>query len=164
MIEDPSTDPSRYAAVVSTPIGLLGVVVADSALTELDFLADWMPRIAPRSEVALRVAEQLLAYFTTPGFKFSLPLAPAGTPFQRKLWLAMSEIPCGETQTYGQLAARIASSARAVGGGCRANPIPIVIPCHRVVAQTGLGGYMGEQAGASFSLKRALLLYEGARI
>lgn len=156
------TDPSRYSAVVSTPIGPLGVVVADSTLCEIDFLPDWTPAVAPRCRVAAQVADQLLAYFANPAFKFSLPLAPAGTPFQRQLWLALADIPAGETRTYGQLAKQLDTSARAVGGGCRANPIPIVIPCHRVVGQEGLGGYMGDQLDLVLSLKRALLLSEGA--
>ncbi len=155
---------SSYSAVLTTPIGKVGLVLADASLTEIDFLPPSFPAIAPLSSLAGEIAEQLNAYFTTSDFTFSLPLAPHGTPFQRRVWSALLGIDAGQTQTYGRLAAELKSSARAVGGGCRANPIPIVIPCHRVVASAGLGGFMGQRVGESFEMKRWLLAHEKVQL
>lgn len=151
----------RYAAVLATPVGQLGVVVVDGALVELDFLSSSVTSVPPRSAIARLVVEQLEAYFRQPRFQFSLPLAPSGTPFQCRVWAALTEIPFGQVVTYGQFARELGTSARAVGGGCRANPIPIVIPCHRVVARSGLGGFMGQRSGDAHDLKRQLLEREG---
>lgn len=151
----------RYAAVLATPVGQVGVVVAEAGLAELDFLPSTVTSRQPNSAMARLVVEQIEAYFRQSNFHFSLPLAPRGTPFQSRVWVALAEIPFGQTVTYGQLAQTLGSSARAIGGGCRANPIPIVIPCHRVVAQSGLGGFMGQRAGDEHDLKRQLLVREG---
>jgi methylated-DNA-[protein]-cysteine S-methyltransferase len=83
-----------------------------------------------------------------------------GTEHQRKVWQAMQAIPCGQTLTYGELATRIGSSAQAVGQACGSNPVPIVIPCHRVVGKTGLGGFMQHAEGESLDIKRWLLDHE----
>lgn len=88
--------------------------------------------------------DQLIAYFDGSLRTFDLPLRPAGTLFQNKVWAAMQSIPYGETRTYGQVAKKLRSAARAVGTACGANPIPIIIPCHRIVAASGLGGYSGD--------------------
>jgi len=151
----------RYAAILATPVGQLGVVVVEAGLAELDFLPRTVSSLKPDSAIAELVVEQIQTYFRQANFQFSLPLAPRGTPFQCRVWAALAEIPFGQIVTYGQLAQTLGSSARAVGGGCRANPIPIVIPCHRVVAQSGLGGFMGQRAGDEYELKRQLLVREG---
>jgi methylated-DNA-[protein]-cysteine S-methyltransferase len=88
--------------------------------------------------------DQLIAYFDGSLRTFDLPFRPAGTLFQNKVWAAMQNIPYGETRTYGQVAKKLRSAARAVGTACCANPIPIIIPCHRIVAASGLGGYSGD--------------------
>ena len=107
-----------------------------------------------------RAAEQLGEYFAGARRDFDLPLDPAGTPFQRRVWTEMTRIPFGATESYGALARKAGSVARAVGGACGANPIPIVIPCHRVVGEGGaLGGFSG---GAGVATKLALLELEGA--
>jgi len=104
-------------------------------------------------------AQQLGEYFAGTRRNFDLPLDPAGTPFQRRVWTEMARIPFGATESYGALARKTGSVARAVGGACGANPIPIVIPCHRVVAEGGgLGGFSG---GTGPATKRALLELEG---
>jgi methylated-DNA-[protein]-cysteine S-methyltransferase len=103
---------------------------------------------------------QLRAYFYGDLRNFELPLAPVGTDFQQRVWREMAKIPFGQTITYGELAARSGSVARAVGGACGANPIPIIIPCHRVLGGGGkLGGFSG---GLGPDSKRALLEHEGA--
>ena len=84
---------------------------------------------------------------------------PQGSPFETRVWAAMRQIPYGETRCYGDLADAVGSAARAVGRACGSNPIPIVIPCHRVLAKSGLGGYSGQ---GGLATKRRLLALEGA--
>ncbi|MEE9573942.1 MAG: methylated-DNA--[protein]-cysteine S-methyltransferase, partial [Candidatus Neomarinimicrobiota bacterium] len=99
-------------------------------------------------------------YFKNPDSYFNLPLAPKGTTFQQKVWQALQNIPSGETRTYGELAKQLNTSPRAIGNTCRANPIPIVIPCHRVVGQNNDGGFMGKTTGQSLEIKKWLLEHE----
>ncbi len=116
-----------------------------------------------RDESPLREAiDQLRAYFSGESFEFDLPLAPGGTPFQKKVWAALREIPCGETRSYGELAATIGlpGSSRAVGAANGRNPIAIVVPCHRVIGANGnLTGYAG-----GLNIKQALLEHEARMI
>jgi methylated-DNA-[protein]-cysteine S-methyltransferase len=150
-----------YDAVIASPLGRLGIE-ARSALTSIDFVPPRTPLRAPRTALARRVCAQLKAYFVNPRARFDLPLAPGGSEFQQKVWRAMRRIPSGSVQRYGELARRIGSAARAVGGACRANPVPIVVPCHRVVAAAGPGGYMGATRGRAMDIKRWLLAHEQA--
>ncbi|MCP4042152.1 MAG: MGMT family protein, partial [Gammaproteobacteria bacterium] len=83
-----------------------------------------------------------------------------GTDHQLRVWNALGEIPPGETMTYGELARHLGSGPRAVGNACRSNPVPIVVPCHRVVSATGLGGFMGDTAGEPMAIKSWLLRHE----
>jgi len=108
------------------------------------------------------VIDQLQCYFLDPGWRFDLPLAPSGTPFKQRVWQALQSIPPGETKNYGRLATQLCTSARAVGNACRENPIPIVIPCHRVVGAHGLGGYMGSWDGEPVAIKQWLLTHESS--
>lgn len=87
--------------------------------------------------------------------------APAGSPFQRRVWRAIRAIPSGRTRTYGEVAAELGSAPRAVGGACRANPYPLLVPCHRVIGATGLGGFAGDASGRLIAIKRWLLAHEG---
>ena len=116
---------------------------------------------APSSAFERRVVQQLENYFDNPAVNFSVPFALAGTPFQQRVWLALTRIPAGETLTYGELAANLGSGARAVGNACRHNPAPIIVPCHRVVAASGIGGYSGSITGLLLDRKRWLLEHEG---
>lgn len=157
--------PQRYDAVIRAPFGRLGIVLAGEALAAVDFLPGKTPLAAPRSAAARRVCRQLAAYLRDPRQRFDLPLAPAGSRFQQRVWQRLRRIPPGQVLTYGALARSLKSAPRAVGGACRANPVPIVIPCHRVCAASGLGGYMGRRAGRALAIKRWLLAHErrGAR-
>jgi methylated-DNA-[protein]-cysteine S-methyltransferase len=94
----------------------------------------------------------------------AIPLRCIGTPFQRRVWDELRAIAPGTTLSYGQLAAQLGTSARAVAGACRANPLPIVIPCHRVVSEHGLGGYCGATEGPWLDVKRWLLRHEADAI
>ena len=106
------------------------------------------------------MVDQLLRYFTDPRHTFSIPLLLQGTPFQQRVWRALLNLPAGETVSYGALATQLATGARAVGNACRANPVPIIVPCHRIVACDGLGGYSGAIAGTQLGIKRWLLEHE----
>jgi methylated-DNA-[protein]-cysteine S-methyltransferase len=110
------------------------------------------------------VARQLARYFADGRGGFDLALAPRGTEFQRRVWALMRAIPAGETRTYGSIARELGSAPRAVGQACRANPLPIVVPCHRVVAAHGLGGFAGDTSGRRLAVKRWLLRHEGVRV
>jgi methylated-DNA-[protein]-cysteine S-methyltransferase len=116
-----------------------------------------LPQDSPTLE---NIVNQLTRYFLDPQWRFKLPLAPGGTPFQRRVWQALRMVPSGKTITYGMLAAQLGTGARAVGNACRKNPIPIIIPCHRVVAARDWGGFMGERMGRPLAIKQWLLRHE----
>ena len=149
------------AGYFHAPFGPLAVYDDGEFVTALSFGPHHC--IGPRpTRLTCETVRQLRAYFAQPGFAFSLPVKPAGTAFQQRVWAALQQIPRGSVLTYGQLAEQLGSSARAVGGACRANPLPLIIPCHRVVASTGLGGYAGHTSGDTFDIKRWLLEFEQA--
>ena len=151
-----------YAAVLTAPWSgvMLGVSVHDEFVTSIDFLADNAVAHSASEGVAGEAVRQLQAYFRDPQHQFSLPLQPIGTPFQLRVWNILRRIPAGLTRSYGEVAQHLGSGARAVGGACRANPIPVIIPCHRVVAAHGMGGFMGVTAGRGLQLKQRLLAHE----
>ena len=108
-------------------------------------------------QAGLRAREQVQAYFDGEITAFDLPLAPFGSPYRRRVWAALCTIPYGQTRTYQEIAAAAGGSARSVGGANGANPLPVLIPCHRVVGSSGLGGYSG---GDGLDTKRHLLSLE----
>lgn len=155
-----------FQACVRTPFATLGITTTDTHVTGIRFLAPSVPMLAPRrGSLAFLVCVQIQAYLENPGFAFDLPLRLNGTRHRLQVWEAMQRIPAGSVRTYGEIAAELRSSARAVGGACGANPIPLVVPCHRVVAaDRTLGGFMGSREAGGFELgiKRWLLEHEGA--
>ena len=162
---DAAARPSaEYIVVVATPwpVLKLGVRADHRAVIAVDFLAGDAEEMRAASPLAREAQRQLRNYLRDPHHVFTLPLTPAGTAFQRRVWDAMQRIPAGTLACYGDLADRLDSSARAVGGACRANPIPVIIPCHRVVGRNGLGGFMGATAGRSLQIKQWLLAHEAA--
>ncbi len=148
--------------IIESPVGRLSITEANGALVRIAWSDHEAgdPRAQPgETPLLARAAEQLGEYFAGARRDFDLPVNPAGTPFQRRVWTEMARIPFGATESYGALARKTGSVARAIGGACGANPIPIVIPCHRVVGEGGaLGGFSG---GAGPPTKRALLELEG---
>ncbi len=112
--------------------------------------------------LAAEVVRQLEAYRRNPAFHFDLPLAPSDTGFQDRVRRALQHIPPGATVSYGELARDIASGPRAVGNALKRNPFPLVIPCHRVTAKRGLGGYGGAVDGPMLTIKRGLLAHEAS--
>src|ERR1700719_3057367 len=150
-----------YAAKLAAPFAVLGIRASGGAVTGIEYLPKNERMQAPANALAERACRQLQRYFADPEFHFTLPLAPAGTAFRRKVWDALAGIPVGESRTYGELARSLHT---AVGGACGANPIALVIPCHRVVGSQGsLGGFMGTTDGDPIAIKRWLLTHEGYR-
>ena len=151
-----------YQAKLKAPFGVLGIRCEADALTGIEFLAPDTSLLPPQNAFAQTVCEQLTTYFADPDFHFDLPLKLNGTAHQNKVWQAMCAIPRGQTRQYGELAIQLGSSPRAVGQACGNNPIPIVIPCHRVVSKSGMGGFMHHSGGYALDIKRWLLAHEGA--
>jgi methylated-DNA-[protein]-cysteine S-methyltransferase len=149
-----------YAALVTTPVGILGIRLSGGQLVGIDLAARATALAHAPDEAARDVLDQLFHYFEDARWQFDLPLEMRGTPFQRRVWQARCRIPSGSTRSYGELAGELDSSARAVGGACRRNPIPIVVPCHRVIAAGGVGGFMGQRDGNALAIKQWLLDHE----
>ncbi|MCW5773500.1 MAG: methylated-DNA--[protein]-cysteine S-methyltransferase [Rhodospirillaceae bacterium] len=144
----------RYRLSLDTPLGWLTLVADRNAITALD----WGRAAEAPSPVVKDGGAQLREYFAGTRRAFDLPLAPSGSAHELRLWAELCRIPYGATITYGELARRADTVARAAGGGCGANPIAVVIPCHRVTAAGGaLGGYSGRGGSAT---KRKLLALE----
>ena len=156
------TELGIFTKIIDSPVGRLSIAEAGGAVVRIAWSDHEAgePKAQPgETPLLARAAQQIGEYFAGTRRDFDLPLDPAGTPFQRRVWTEMARIPFGATESYGTLARKTGSVARAVGGACGANPIPIVIPCHRVVAEGGaLGGFSG---GTGPATKRALLELEG---
>lgn len=150
-------------ALVETPLGPIGLSWDGETLTGVDLEPD-SDHVGAGAIPPEAVSRQLEQYFNDGRGTFDLPLASSGTEFQRRVWSLMRAIPAGETRTYGDIARELGSAARAVGQACRANPLPIVVPCHRVVAAQGLGGFAGDTSGRKLEVKRWLLHHEGAQV
>ena len=131
---------------------------------EIDYVASIGSPKKTSDSLLNEVIVQLKQYLISPNFQFDLPLSPKGTTFQRKVWERLQNIAPGEVITYGEIAAELNSSPRAVGNACRHNPISLVIPCHRVVSASGIGGFSGQIAGEKISIKQRLLAHEGVEI
>ena len=153
---------AEFDAVLAFPAMRVGVRTRDGRIAEIRYLPPSARLVAPRNALAERAVRQLERYRDDPRAAFDLPVAPEGTPFQLRVWRALREIPCGETRTYGVVARSIGSVARAVGQACGENRLPIVIPCHRVVAAGGLGGFAHARGGYLLEAKRWLLTHERA--
>ena len=151
-----------YQAKVATPFCVLGVRTAAERVQEIVFLPVSQAELAPCDAVAESVCRQIGRYVADPEFRFDLPLASRGTRFQRRVWSKISAIAPGRTRSYGEIAREIDSAARAVGQACGANPLPLVVPCHRVLAAGGIGGFAHHEGGFHLSVKRWLLAHEGA--
>ena len=151
-----------YTAIIESPCGMLGILDNGQVLQAINFLYDAQPVRSPRSLFTETVAIQLEKFFADPSFQFDLPLVAPTTPFQLQARQALLSIPLGKTMSYGNVAKTIASSARAIAGACRRNPVPIVVPCHRVVAVNGLGGFSGAIDGHPLATKKWLLKHESA--
>jgi methylated-DNA-[protein]-cysteine S-methyltransferase len=141
---------------ISSPVENLVLDEDDEALVAIRWADE---RAGNGSSLLAEAARQLDAYFAGTLSVFDLPLRPAGSPFETRVWAAMQDIPYGETRCYGDLAVATHSAPRAVGRACGRNPIPIVIPCHRVLGKGWMGGYSGS---GGLKTKQILLELEGA--
>ncbi|MEE9358071.1 methylated-DNA--[protein]-cysteine S-methyltransferase [Candidatus Vondammii sp. HM_W22] len=159
----------EYQAVIASPVGLLGICVSKNRVTRVDFF--WKDEIdepvillQSTSPSVQQAVEQLDCYFNDGSASFSLPLKPIGTPFQCRVWDALSRIAPGEVRTYGDIARELKTSPRAVGNACRVNPLPIIVPCHRIVAAGGIGGFSGRREGERLDVKSWLLAHESVTL
>ena len=143
------------ALTIQTPVGTLTLTETDGALTAIS----WGGHATDSSPLLTEAKSQIDAYFARDRQHFDLPLTVHGSDLQRRVCALMLRIPFGETRTYGDLARDLDTPAQAIGQACGGNPIPLVIPCHRVLAARSLGGFSG---GAGIETKVALLKHEGA--
>ena len=150
----------RFDAVVRLPFGFVGVRTRGACVEEICFLTGEAQAKAPANALAQRVVDQLFTYCADSSTRIDLPLAIEGTDFQRRVWDQIARIPPGTTATYGELARRLKGEARAVGQACGDNRLPLAIPCHRVVAASGIGGFAHHRGGAYERIKRWLLVHE----
>jgi methylated-DNA-[protein]-cysteine S-methyltransferase len=154
---------AMFNAVIDAPFGKVGIRTGGGEVREIVYLPAHTASVAPDCELALRAAAQIERYFEHADAAFDLPLALSlGTPFQRSVWDGICAIEAGDVLTYGELAKRVGSiNPRAVGQACGDNPFPLVIPCHRVVAASGLGGFAHHKGEGFFrDVKRWLLAHE----
>ena len=145
---------------MDTPFALVGVRTEGDELAEIVYLPRSAGAMAPANALAEQFCAQMQEYIADPGYCFKLPLKTVGTAFQRRVWEQIAAIPCGQTRTYGDLARILRSAPRAVGQACGTNYFPLAIPCHRVVAANGLGGFAHSSSGYLLEVKRRLLAHE----
>ena len=151
-----------FDAKLSTPFAVLGIHTAGEMLTGIEYLPRFVATLAPTTKFAAKVCRQIDRYLDDPDCRFDLPFEFCGTAFQNRVWRAICAIPGGKTLTYLDIARQLNSAPRPVGGACGANRIPLVIPCHRVVASGGIGGFMNARRGAPLEIKKWLLRHENA--
>ena len=149
-----------YQAVIAVPFGRLGLLEGEAGVMRIDFLPPGEELRAPATPALRAAASALQMWCAHPARAPEFPHVLQGSAFQQRVWRAMCAIPRGHTKTYGELAASLGSSPRAVGQACGANPLPIVVPCHRVVGSRGLGGFMRGQSNFPLTVKRWLLAHE----
>lgn len=151
----------NYQAKIVAPFAVLGIRTEEDWLTNIDYLPLNTSLLSPVNPLAKEVCKQLKSYIIEPNFVFDLSLHISGTTHQRRVWEAIQVIPSGNTSSYGDIATQLHSAPRAVGRACGANRLPIIIPCHRVIAKNGgLGGFMNASAGFALDIKRWLLRHE----
>ena len=152
----------HWEAVIDFPKMKVGVATREGRIAGIRYLPLTAESKAPENALAERAARQIERYRDDPDAKFDLPLLIEGTDFQRRVWDAMCAIPRGRTLTYGEMARKLDGEARAVGQACGDNKLPIVIPCHRVVAASGIGGFSHSTGGYLLEAKRWLLMHESS--
>lgn len=159
---DKNKIPLQFDAIVEAPFGAVGISVQGMQIA-VELLTQKHEVKVSENKLANSAASQVEAYFADSYYHFNLPIVFKGTPFQRKVWQHISAIPTGRVVTYKEIADEIGSGPRAVANACGANYLPLVIPCHRVVAKTSLGGFMkGNPKGKA--IKTWLLKHEGVDV
>jgi methylated-DNA-[protein]-cysteine S-methyltransferase len=155
-----SISDGNFDATYLAPFAVLGIRTNGKAVTGLRYLSGDVAPSRPTSSLAQEVVRQIERYLVEPDYIFDLPLEIVGSEFRKRVWKVMCEIPAGKTMTYGEVAERIGSAPRAVGGACGDNQIPLIIPCHRIVARNGIGGFMHTTGDIELGIKRWLLAHE----
>jgi methylated-DNA-[protein]-cysteine S-methyltransferase len=151
-----------YDVTVEFPKFKVGVATRDGVVTSLKYLPASSPSITASNALAEKAAQQLEAYKRDANSTFELPVLIEGTDLQKAVWRAMCAIPRGKTRTYGDLARELGADARDIGQCCGDNRLPLVIPCHRIVAADGIGGFAHATRGYLVEAKRWLLMHEAA--
>ncbi len=157
--QSPNTQDATLSYYLDTPAGQLILSMQGEILCNTVWLIT-APAEQTCQALPKELHQQIFACWLDTAADMPLPLLPQGTPFQQTVWLALCEIPTGTTKTYGELASELNTSPRALANACRKNPFPLIIPCHRVIAKTGIGGYAGHTSGKLLEIKTALLHYE----
>lgn len=151
---------TQFEYILPSPIGMLGLNVSSNGIQCLSYIMKHAEVKLPKDGLPLNVYQQINEYFELVRTEFDLPIDIMGTIFQKRVWEKVGKIAYGKSLTYGEIAKAISSGPRAVGNACRSNPIPIIIPCHRVVKKTGIGGYCGSLTGKEIQQKDWLLRHE----
>ena len=142
---------------IPTSVGILIVYQIDNVITK----TEWYSNMSEQLPLVLNEqCKQIQDYLNNPTISLTVNLQRQGTDFRNKVWTEICKIPVGQVLSYSELATKVDSGARAVANACRDNPFPGIIPCHRVVAVSGLGGYTGRTSGKLFEIKKKLLLIE----
>jgi methylated-DNA-[protein]-cysteine S-methyltransferase len=149
-----------FDVIIEFPRMKVGVKTRGERVVEIRYLPPSTETVAPKNPLAERAARQLERYRDDPDTRFDFPVLVEGTDLQKGVWKAMCAIPRGKTRTYGELAKELGADARAIGQACGDNRLPIVIPCHRIVAADGLGGFAHSTSGYLLEVKRWLLMHE----
>jgi methylated-DNA-[protein]-cysteine S-methyltransferase len=155
-----NSESRHFDAVVPAPFGAVGIRTSAGAVSEITYLPKSARTVLPKNGLSDRAARQIERYLVDAQYRFDLPLMIGGTPFQRRVWDALIAIQVGELMTYGSVARQLCSSPRAVGQACGANRLPIVIPCHRVVGASNVGGFAHHTDGYLITTKKWLLAHE----
>ena len=155
-----------WAAIIPAPFGKLGIKTAmfekSLMLSEVFYVAKDTPLLSAQNKLVEHAIQQINRYLVDPEYEFDLPLVPRGSLYQNKVWQQITKIPIGKVATYGDLAKKLGSAPRAIGGACGANPYPLIVPCHRVVSATGIGGFAHhDEEGYHRNIKTWLLQHEG---
>ena len=146
---------------IDSPIGMLKLVISNNELVRVEFADDYDDKtVSATHPVVSKITKDIRQYFSDPTHTFTVQINLKGTPFQLSVWKALLAIPSGKTVTYGELAKKLKTGPRAIGQACRTNPVPVIIPCHRVVAANGNGGYAGATGGKLLDIKQYLIAHE----
>jgi methylated-DNA-[protein]-cysteine S-methyltransferase len=153
-----------FHAKYATPFAVLGIRTLGERVIDIEYLPRGVATLAPLNKLAERACREIERYLDDPEYSPKIPFEYSGTAFQCKVWRAISTIPAGRTLSYIDVARSLRTAPRPVGGACGANRIPIVIPCHRVVSTTGIGGFMRGKGSDALAIKRWLLRHEGVAV
>lgn len=153
-----------YSTIFNTPVGTISITIKQQQLKSLNFLIEQAPSQPVKDLLLQQVIAELTQYFQNPLHRFNLKLTLQGTAFQKCVWRNLQQIPSGQTMSYGELAKKLQTSPRAIGQACKTNPLPIIIPCHRIVANHELGGFAGHTSGKFLEIKKWLLQHEKATV